>query len=77
VSGHAEELQALIERRTAEATRERSLQKARGQERSRELKRDGLSIAQITARLNLERNDPQRPPINKRTVQCWLAEPEK
>jgi hypothetical protein len=61
---------------TANATKARVADRERNERRARELREKGLSTAQIAVRMTEERGQPQRPPIDARTVSRWLARKE-
>jgi hypothetical protein len=52
------------------AGRQRNVQRAHG------LRDKGLTPAQIAVKMTQQRGDPQRPAIDRRTVQRWLADKE-
>ena len=58
---------------TRKATLARTAGKQKNIERARQLKGEGLSPAQIAVKMTSERDDPQRAPIDPRTVRGWLA----
>ncbi|HYM53574.1 MAG TPA: hypothetical protein VEW45_08915 [Candidatus Dormibacteraeota bacterium] len=57
---------AILANRTTKATAMRSSVRFKKVERARALKAEGLTAGQIAARMTMERNDPQRQPIDER-----------
>ena len=70
---YVQELEAALADRTRSATDKRRADTAKNVARARELRAEGLSAARIAVKMTVERGDPQRPPLYRRTIQRWLA----